>query len=75
MLQTLILFYLKGLLLSLLFVFILGTAMMIRRVLKKMDRTVRERQTALYHYLIIAILTIPIFSFAFMAILLVLKSR
>ncbi len=74
MLHTLVSFYLQGLLLATIFVFIAGLAYMVSRAYKKVDKTARERQEVLYDILMICILTIPIFSFAFMALLLVLKS-
>ncbi|EIQ82470.1 hypothetical protein ScFU53_00330 [Streptococcus canis] len=40
----------------------------------KKDKTLVERQAFLYEMLMVAILTIPILSFAFMSILVVLKS-
>lgn len=40
----------------------------------KKDKSLAERQAFLYEMLMIAILTIPILSFAFMSVLVVLKS-
>lgn len=74
MLQTLVSFYLQGLLLATVFVLVVGLIYMINRAYKNVDKTARERQEVLYDVLMISILTVPIFSFAFMALLLVIKS-
>ncbi|MXQ49346.1 DUF4059 family protein [Streptococcus pneumoniae] len=74
MLHTLVSFYLQGLLLAAIVVFITGLAYMVNRAYKKVDKTAREKQEILYDVLMICILTTPIFSFAFMALLLVIKS-
>ncbi|MEQ9763316.1 DUF4059 family protein [Streptococcus jiangjianxini] len=74
MLHTLISFYLQGLLLATIFVFIAGLTYMVNRAYKKVDKTAKERQEVLYDVLMICVLTVPIFSFAFMALLLVLRS-
>lgn len=74
MLQTLVSFYLQGLLLATVFVLTAGLIYMINRAYKNVDKTARERQEVLYDVLMISILTVPIFSFAFMALLLVIKS-
>lgn len=74
MLHTLVSFYLQGLLLAAIVVFITGLAYMVNRAYKKVDKTAREKQEVLYDVLMICILTTPIFSFAFMALLLVIKS-
>ncbi|EFM28139.1 hypothetical protein HMPREF9319_0347 [Streptococcus equinus ATCC 700338] len=39
-----------------------------------MDKTVKERQAFLYDVLMMSIMTIPVLSFAFMAILLMFKA-
>ncbi|HHL9881696.1 TPA: DUF4059 family protein, partial [Streptococcus pyogenes] len=44
------------------------------RAKTKRDKTLIERQAFLYEMLMVAILTIPILSFAFMSILVVIKS-
>ncbi|MGV3027665.1 DUF4059 family protein [Streptococcus hyovaginalis] len=74
MLQTLISFYLQGLLLATVFVFIAGLLYLVHRAYKKIDKTAHERQEVLYDVLMICILTLPILSFAFMTLLLVIKS-
>lgn len=74
MLHTLVSFYLQGLLLATIVVVITGLAYVVNRAYKKVDKTAREKQEVLYDVLMICILTTPIFSFAFMALLLVIKS-
>lgn len=44
------------------------------RAVRRVDKTVRDRQVNLYDMLLIAVMTIPILSFAMMGILLVLKA-
>ncbi|HHK1640389.1 TPA: DUF4059 family protein, partial [Streptococcus pyogenes] len=44
------------------------------RAKTKRDKTLIERQAFLYEMLMVAILTIPILSFAFMSILVIIKS-
>lgn len=44
------------------------------RAVQRVDKTVRDRQAHLYDMLLIAVMTIPILSFAMMGILLVLKA-
>ncbi len=44
------------------------------RVLKLKDKTIKERQNTLYDGIMMALISIPILSFAFMAIVLMIKS-
>lgn len=44
------------------------------RAVRRVDKTVRDRQAHLYDMLLIAVMTTPILSFAMMGILLVLKA-
>lgn len=44
------------------------------RAVRRVDKTVRDRQVHLYDMLLIAVMTIPILSFAMIGILLVLKA-
>lgn len=66
--------YLKGLILSSLTMVSVCLLWTLWRAKTKKDKSLAERQTFLYEMLMIAILTIPILSFAFMSILVVLKS-
>ncbi|MBJ8349222.1 MULTISPECIES: DUF4059 family protein [Streptococcus] len=66
--------YLQGLVAAVVVVCLLLAIWMLFRVLKRKDKTAVERQAALYDAFLIAIITIPILSFAFMAVILMLKA-
>lgn len=66
--------YIKGLLLAIVFVFLVGIIWNFWRAARKLDKTVKERQAFLYDVLMMSIMTIPVLSFAFMAILLMFKA-
>lgn len=66
--------YVQGLLLAILTVIIAGGFWLAWRASKKLDKTVKERQASLYGAMMMAVMTAPILSFAYMAILLMLKS-
>ncbi|EKS19792.1 hypothetical protein HMPREF9318_01314 [Streptococcus urinalis FB127-CNA-2] len=66
--------YVQGLLLSFVSVFLFCVFWLLYRVRQKKDKTLKERQAFLYDIMMIMIMTIPILAFAFMAILLVLRS-
>ncbi|MGN1397433.1 MAG: DUF4059 family protein [Streptococcus gallolyticus] len=66
--------YIKGLLLAIVFVFLVGIIWNFWRAARKLDKTAKERQAFLYDVLMMSIMTIPILSFAFMAILLMFKA-
>ncbi|MBJ8325144.1 DUF4059 family protein [Streptococcus pacificus] len=66
--------YLQGLVAAIIIVCLLLGVWMLIRVLKRKDKTAIERQAALYDAFLIAIITIPILSFAFMAVILMLKA-
>ena len=66
--------YVQGLMLSIVTVFIVGSLWMVWRAVRKLDKTVKARQAILYETLMIAVMTAPILSFAYMAILLMMKS-
>lgn len=74
MLVNLFKFYLQGLLTAVLVVFVLDVCWIFYRAAKKMDRTAAQRQAILYEALVIALITIPILSFAFMALMLMMKA-
>ena len=44
------------------------------RAVRRVDKTIKERQAYLYDMLLIAVMTIPILSFAMMGILLILRA-
>ncbi|HES0204082.1 TPA: DUF4059 family protein [Streptococcus pyogenes] len=66
--------YVKGLILSSLTMILICLIWTLWRTKTKRDKTLIERQAFLYEMLMVAILTIPILSFAFMSILVVIKS-
>ena len=66
--------YIKGLLLAIVFVFLVGIIWNFWRAARKLDKTAKERQAFLYDILMISIMVIPVLSFAFMAILLMFKA-
>ncbi|MBE6165299.1 MAG: DUF4059 family protein [Streptococcus gallolyticus] len=66
--------YIKGLLLAIVFVFLVGIIWNFWRAARKLDKTAKERQAFLYDILMMSIMTIPVLSFAFMAILLMFKA-
>ncbi|HEQ9821669.1 TPA: DUF4059 family protein [Streptococcus pyogenes] len=66
--------YVKGLILSSLTMMLICLIWTLWRAKTKRDKTLIERQVFLYEMLMVAILTIPILSFAFMSILVVIKS-
>ncbi|AUC25438.1 DUF4059 family protein [Streptococcus uberis] len=74
MLVELFSLYLQGLFLSICLVLGICLIWILLRARSKKDKTAIEKQAFLYDMLMIAILLIPIVSFAVMSILLVLKS-
>ncbi|HHJ7829537.1 TPA: DUF4059 family protein, partial [Streptococcus pyogenes] len=66
--------YIKGLILSSLTMILICLIWTLWRAKTKRDKTLIERQAFLYEMLMVAILTIPILSFAFMSLLVVIKS-
>lgn len=74
MLVNIFKFYLQGLLTAVLVVFVLDVLWIFYRATNNLDRTVAQRQAILYEALVIALVTIPILSFAFMALILMIKS-
>ncbi|KKF55061.1 DUF4059 family protein [Streptococcus uberis] len=74
MLVELFSLYLQGLFLSICLVLGICLVWILLRARSKKDKTAIEKQAFLYDMLMIAILLIPIVSFAVMSILLVLKS-
>ncbi|WP_165212627.1 DUF4059 family protein [Streptococcus tangpeifui] len=67
-------FYLQGLFMAIAFVIFAVIVWLSYRALKLKDKTIKERQNALYDGIMMALISIPILSFAFMAIVLMVKS-
>lgn len=67
-------FYVQGLLLAIFFVLLIGLCWILWRARRRMDKTVKERQAFLYEVIMMALVTAPILSFAFMAIIMMLKA-
>ncbi|EGJ27480.1 DUF4059 family protein [Streptococcus porcinus] len=74
MLLELFSLYLQGLVIALVLVLVICLLWILLRARSRKDKTAVERQAFLYDILMIAILLVPILSFAVMSILLVLKS-
>lgn len=66
--------YLQGLGLSVIFVLVLSLIWTLWRVCTRVDKTKKERQSFLYDLVMMILITIPVLSFAFMAILLMVKA-
>ena len=74
MLSRVFLLYLESLLITTLLVGSFLGLWIGLRALRRVDKTIKNRQAHLYDMLLIAVMTIPILSFAMMWILLVLKA-
>lgn len=66
--------YLQGLVFSTITVLSICGFWIFFRAKRKLDKTALQRQQFLYEMIMIALLLIPVLSFAFMSILIVLKS-
>ncbi|MGT2829840.1 DUF4059 family protein [Streptococcus hillyeri] len=71
MLATIYRFYLLGLAMSAVVVLFCLLAWLIYRVARRLDKTKKERQALLYEAFLIFLVTTPILSFAFMAIMVI----
>ncbi|WP_162012743.1 DUF4059 family protein [Streptococcus sp. S784/96/1] len=69
MLATIYRFYLMGLTVSVIITIISLIVWLVYRMSRRFNRTKKERQALLYEAFIIFLVTTPILSFAFMAIL------
>ena len=74
MLSRVFLLYLESLLITALLVGIFLGLWIGLLAVRRFDKTIKERQAHLYDTLLIAVMTIPILSFAMMGILLILKA-
>ena len=68
-------FYLKGLLISALLVLILGGLYAFTYLVRNADKPWTERRNRIFDLILVAILTIPILSFAVLGILVILNIR
>ena len=67
-------FYLQGLLSGLVFAIVAAILWTLWRVFRHLDKTAKERQSFLYDLVTIILMTVPVLSFAFMAIILMLRA-
>ena len=74
MLLNIFKFYLLGLVIAFFVCLVIGVFCLGWRALRHLDKTVKERQCALYDAIMMSIVSIPVFAFAFMAILIVLNA-
>lgn len=73
--QAILAIYLKSLLISAVVVLILSGLYMLGTISRNYDKPLSDRQNKIFDVLLIDIFTIPILSFAVLAILIILKSR
>ena len=73
MLLNIFKFYLLGLVIAFFVCLVIGVFWLGWRALRHLDKTVKERQGALYDA-IMSMVSIPVLAFAFMAILIVLNA-
>ena len=74
MLQTILSLYLQGLLYSAIAMIVASLVWFLMRTSKGVDKTQQERREFLYDLLIINVMTIPIFAFGIIGILLIVKA-
>ncbi|MBF7094687.1 DUF4059 family protein [Streptococcus sp. HF-1907] len=67
-------YYMQGLVASVITVLLIGGLWTFWRARRHLDKTVKERQAFLYDVLMMSLMTAPILSFAFVAIILMLKA-
>lgn len=74
MLTDIFKFYIQGLVAAIIFTIVALIVWLTYRALKEKDKTVRERQNALYDGIMMVMVSIPILSFAFLAIIIIIKA-
>ena len=74
MLLNIFKFYLLGLVIAFFVCLVIGVFWLGWRSLRHLDKTVKERQCALYDAIMMSMVSIPVLAFAFMAILIVLNA-
>ena len=67
-------FYLQGLLSGLVFAIVAAILWTLWRVFRHLDKTAKKRQAFLYDLVTIILMTVPVLSFAFIAIILMLRA-
>ena len=73
-LENIFKFYLLGLVIAFFMCLVIGAFWLGWRALRRADKTVKERQGALYDAIMMSMVSIPVLAFAFMAILIVLNA-
>lgn len=74
MLSDVLALFLEGLIFSVIFVLIFAFLWSRWRIKRKLDKTAKERQAFLYDLLMIMLAITPVLSFAFMALILIVKA-
>ena len=74
MLLNIFKFYLLGLVIAFFMCLVIGAIWLGWRALRRADKTVKERQGALYDAIMMSMVSIPVLAFAFMAIPIVLNA-
>lgn len=74
MLLNIFKFYLLGLVIAFFMCLVIGAFWLGWCALRRADKTVKERQGALYDAIMMSMVSIPVLAFAFMAILIVLNA-
>ena len=74
MLQQIFSLYIESLVITTILVAILSGLWILLRALRRKDKTAKERQAHLYDVLLIAIMTIPVLTFATLGLILVWKA-
>ncbi|WP_398582977.1 DUF4059 family protein [Streptococcus suivaginalis] len=74
MFESILGLYLQSLLLTIVFMVVVSGFWFLGRMIRRVDKTVQERQDALYDLMMINVMTIPILSFGVLGVLLMLKA-
>ena len=74
MLLNIFQFYLLGLMVAFMVCLVISALWIGWRALRRVDRTVKERQGVLYDAIMMSVVAIPILAFAFMAIIIMLRA-
>lgn len=74
MLLNIFQFYLLGLVIAFFVCLILSAIWIGWRALRRVDKTVKERQAVLYDAIMMSMVSIPILAFAFMAIVIMVRA-